>query len=453
MNTEDGIIRVEDTDGRRYPLTRKLDGGGQGQVYLVEGGRLAVKLLKKGTSSDERSRLVQQLAFVKRLDLRGLPVARPEKLLREPWLGYVMELLSEMQPIGDVAVPPPDAPSIRDWYTQTGGLRRRLRLLARCARVLSQLHSKGLVYADLHPGNVLISRDADYLETWLVDVDNLSHQSNPIFPYLHRLGYSAPEVVAHKSGVNSLSDAFSLAVMAFETLTLVHPFVGDQVEQGDVELMQAAYEGKLPWVDSHHDRRNSAGRGIPRDLVLSPRLTELAETAFETGLHNPLVRPSTTLWAESLDRAADMTLACPDCLGSYYFERSACPWCGALRPPYVILKVRVTSPELDCNESAPVGAAVYPVPSQFVLPGRLVRGRLDMEMYDPMVSICAESGRIGVAVADGQVASMRQQDGQRYEQVRQVMRFYPPSWKLHLGSLDRQHRVIGFEIRGSSESQ
>ncbi len=446
MKSDDEIMWVEDEDGRRYHLVGRLGSGGQGQVRMAEGGRLAVKLLKKGTSPDERLRLERQLAFVKRLDLRDLPVARPEKLLREPWLGYVMELLSEMEPLGNLAVPPPEAPSVLDWYTQTGSLRRRLRLLARCARVLSQLHGKGLVYADLNPDNVLISRDASYSETWLVDIDNLSYQSSPIFPYLQRLGYSAPEVIAHKSGVNSLSDDFSLAIIVFETLTLVHPFVGDHVEDGDVELMQAAYKGKLPWVGSRDDHSNSAERGIPRVSVLSRRLGELAETAFGAGLHDPLSRPSAAVWAESLDRAADVTLECTNCRGSYYYGCSTCPWCDTPRPPYGILKVRVTSPELGGEESRPIGGMAYPVPSQFALPGRIVTGRLDVQADRPMVSIHAENGRLGVAVVDDQVATMLHPDGRRSEQVTQTIKFYSPRWKLHLGPLDRQHRVIDFEL-------
>ena len=41
--------------------------------------------------------------------------------------------------------------------------------------------------------------------------------------HLHTPGYGAPEVVRWESGVNSLTDAWSLAVIAFQLLTHRHP--------------------------------------------------------------------------------------------------------------------------------------------------------------------------------------------------------------------------------------
>lgn len=44
-------------------------------------------------------------------------------------------------------------------FLRTGGLHRRLRLLAKLARTLAKLHGRGLAYGDLSPANIFVSKD------------------------------------------------------------------------------------------------------------------------------------------------------------------------------------------------------------------------------------------------------------------------------------------------------
>ncbi len=438
------LNKVHDERDRVYELVREYKRGGQGRVYAVKGGQFVVKVV----NGEDRENLRRQLEFVKRLPLDELPITRPLQMLREPHVGYVMEMLTEMQPIDKLIQPDNPDVALPEWYVQTGGLQRRLRLLARCARVLSQLHGKALVYSDLSPNNVFVSDDPAHNETWLIDVDNLQHESNSASRYIHTPGYGAPEVVIGKSGVNSLSDAFSLAVLIFEVLAAVHPFEGgDLVEQGDPDLLMAARRGESPWIDAQDDERNRSSRGISRQHVLSPRLQELARRAFVDGLHNPLLRPKPSEWAERLELAADATIQCPGCRWSYYIKEAKCPVCGSCRPDYLRLSVHVSSPENDIPESDAIAfmvAAISDTPTKLIIPNRIVTGRNDRLADQPVVEVVASKRDIWVRLLEDREFLKVSEDGQHIEQLTHRAAHFSSRCRLHTGRLDQLHRVIRF---------
>lgn len=451
------IRQVEDINGRCYRLSHLLGRGGQGEVYAVEGGQLAVKLVRFGKSSVRREQLRQRLAFVRRLPLDDLPIARPLEMLRSPHLGYVMELLTGMKPLLKIVRPPKEVRSLTGWYIGSGGLRQRLNLLARCAEALNQLHSRGLVYGDLSPSNVFVSSSPESEEVCLIDADNLCYQSSPSTPNLYTRGYGAPEVIEGKSGVNSLTDAYSFAVLAFETLSVVHPFKGDFVDEGEPELEVQALEGLLPWIDHPDDARNRSSHGITREIVLSPRLKELCREAFVEGQNDPLKRPGVAKWAERLYVAADFVLDCRTCKGSYYYKTDKCPWCDSPRSPYALLKATIWSPDKEVNESLrrkPVAGLSLTIPGTAVLKGRIVTGRTDQQAHVPRVGIRfgGLQQHIGVRSLDGNTYRLVSGDGLRQEEVDDQMKSFPPSWRLHLGPMDRMHRVVTFEMRQGSRA-
>ena len=312
-------------------------------MFAVEGDRLAVKLLRD-RSAGARERLRDQLAMVGRLPLEGLAVARPLEQLRPPHVGYVMELFTGMTSLGSLGRPPRGVESVRTWYFEGGGLRRRLRLLARAAEVLSEIHGRGLVYVDPSPFNIFVSDQTDACEVRLIDTDNL-RTATQAGRSLCTPGYGAPEIVRGTGVPSSLSDAHAFAVIAFETLALVHPLMGDTVRDGEPEMEEQALAGHLPWIDDAGDDRNRSSDGIPRDLVLSPRLREDFGLTFGAGLSDPGARPGLSRWAERLHRAADRTVTCPECSGSYFHTRDRCAWCDAPRPGFVLAAVLLWDPD------------------------------------------------------------------------------------------------------------
>ena len=231
MSRPDTVTSIH---GTRYSLGRELGRGGEGAVFAVEGGQRAVKLLRD-RSPRSRDRLRDRLAMVGRLPLEGLAVARPLEQLRPPHTGYLMELFTGMTPIRSLLHPPNGTGSVAEWYFRGGGLRRRLRVLARVAEVLSELHGRGLVYTDLSPNNVFVSESSDAGEVRLIDTDNV-HPATSRGQSIYTPRYGAPEVVRSTGFPSSLGDAWTFAVIAFETLSLVHPLLGDEVQYGEPEM-------------------------------------------------------------------------------------------------------------------------------------------------------------------------------------------------------------------------
>ena len=337
-------VTVTDQNGVRYELTKLLDEGRQGKVYATERGRLAVKIATGGKGNQAKRELLKnQLAHVRRLPLRDLALAKPLAMLRPPHMGYVMEFLTDMVAIKTLISPQPGEKRAADfslsaWYIQGGGLRKRLLVLGRVAHVLSQLHGKGLAYGDLSPANVFISKSRDAHEVWLIDTDNLRYASAPCGRrYLPHAWLRGPRGGERKIRCYPLGRCVL--------------FRGDRVRDAvpPPPRFSATWSrtatpdprrtglccGELPWVDDPDDDSNRATPGLPRQLVLSPRLKAMFHSVFGPGRGDPTKRPRAMKWAERLYGAADATIECPACSGSFYFTSPQCPWCNTARPSFV----------------------------------------------------------------------------------------------------------------------
>ena len=145
--------------------------------------------------------------------------------------------------------------------------------------------------------------------------------------------FIAPELLTDNRLPDYASDRWSLAVMIYYVLVLNHPFMGDQVREGEPELEDAALEGKLPFIDSSKDRQNVSSYGLPREKVLTTKLQRLFSQTFEQGIQDRWGRPSAEDWLELLEEAADKTAYCKHCGGTSYLSEKrqdtfSCGWCG-----------------------------------------------------------------------------------------------------------------------------
>lgn len=338
-------VVVTDLENRRYTLAHFIGQGGQGSVYAVKEGRLAVKLLHS-THEAERERLRRCLQAVKRLDLAGLPIASPTAILRPPHVGYLMPLAAGLSPLHSFSSPPSTSRSVSQWYVATGGLQRRLRCLGAAANVFARLHGRGLAYGDPSPANILVTPIEETPSAFLIDADNLHTSGAAARAAIYTPCYGAPELMRGQCFPSTLTDAFALAVIAFEVLSLIHPFVGDTIHDGEPELEERAYHGDFPWIEHSADASNRASRGINRQLILSPGLRRLFQRTFEPGLADPSVRPAVMEWAEAFCKAADITVACPRCQASYYAPGAqACPWCADPAPALGYCRLLLWDPE------------------------------------------------------------------------------------------------------------
>lgn len=459
---------VTDLEGRRYTLARLLGEGGQGRVYEVKEGRLAVKLLRS-FSDLERERLRRCIQAVKRLDLEGLPIASPIAVLRPPHAGYVMHLVARMTSLRDLLSPPADGRSISEWYLATGGLRGRLLRLASMFDVFARLHGRGLVYGDPSPDNILFSSARSQQAVFLIDPDNLHVEGRPSTDGVFTPGYGAPELIKGTHRPDTLTDAFALAVIAFEVLTLAHPFVGDLVHDGEPELEEAAFHGQMPWIEHSSDTSNQCTRGIPREMVVSPEAKKLFKRMFEDGLKERLLRPGLGEWAGVFGQALDVTVVCPGCGASYYAPATReCPWCGLARPDLTLAVFHLWDPEINTAAASsavkfvtnPSGrprslATMVLAAKQAVrILGRHVHSDLPADQGDqPLLeairisddtirvhNLTAESFSLVKHTGKTPIAESLEAGGQKPIPISSKA----SPWHLHFGPLDKLHRAVIF---------
>jgi hypothetical protein len=369
-----------------------------------------------------------------------------------------------MRPIRSLFTPEAGASADVGWYLGAGGLRRRLLVLARSARALSQLHGKGYAYSDPSPVNIFISEDPAFTEIRFIDTDNLRISSSPgAGGGVYTPGFGAPELVQGKSGVTTLTDIHAFAVIAHQVLRLAHPFIGDLVNDGEPELEEQAFAGGLPWIDDAGDDSNRAGFGVPRDWVLSEGLKRTYEATFGAGRLDPSKRPGAAEWADRLFDAADATVRCPKCKGDFYFNRSRCCWCDAERPAFATVQIRLWDPENGDGGgivSRRTERGIRPVimghgaltsAGRLTVARRQAFGGMGPDAEEPVIEATLDGDRIHLRSLDGNAYRLASPTGQRDVQISDRPKHIKiaageQSWSLHFGEPARRHRVLDFAL-------
>ena len=363
-----------DQYGNQHQLVSELARGGQGVVYRTTDPDLAIKQpLDADGAVSQTADLKKKFENIRFLPIpKNIPISFPLAVLRDE-AGYVMRLLSEMEKFGAFDMSGTqkallEREPVPQWlrnmvdktsmltlmhYANTGSTKRRLKALSKCASILARLHARGLVYGDISPNNCFMSQK-DSRDVWLIDADNLRFEVEKGGSAVYTPRFGAPEVVQGRDRSRPQTDAWAFAVMAFETLTQVHPFIGQRVllaDEGqggwDVEpsentngedLDEKAYGGLLPFIDDENDNSNQGINGLPRNLVLNTQLAKLFQETLGSGRKEPWTRPGMIYWALELARAHDHSVLCPECLMSYFLDYIQCPYCEATRPSFAIAK-------------------------------------------------------------------------------------------------------------------
>lgn len=335
---------VTDERGNAYLLKGKVGEGGQGMVCLTNHENTLVKICRR--PKVDREQWMEHIRWLMRQDLDNLNIARPVARIVKPQPGYVMELMDGLISLQSLVEKTEVALQEQNTqaYLDQGGIRRRLQLLAKLARILANLHGRGMAFGDLSPSNIYVSADPQYSEVWLIDCDNISVNQRNSYDaaedFIGKAGsvytpfYGAPEVIRGEAMISSLTDSWSFSVIAFRLLTALHPLIGDMVSDGEPSLEDDALSGKLPWIDHPDDRSNEATSGLPRDLVLLKPLKELFEKSFNAGKDEPGQRPSLSEWAEKFEHACQWLVDCDTCGSSYYYHKPvegklSCSFCDS----------------------------------------------------------------------------------------------------------------------------
>ena len=363
----------DEYDNLHY-LADEIARGGQGVVFRTRDADLAIKQpLDASGQPDKSANLRDRFQNIRLLPMPSrIPVSLPLAILRdEP--GYVMHLLDGMKSfcVFDLAgktkkILEEQNSELPQWlaripdkemalrlldYARTGSTRRRLFALSKCASILARLHAAGLVYGDISPNNVFVG-DGKSCDVWLIDADNLRFEMNQGGNAVYTPHYGAPEIVQGRDKSRPRTDCWAFAVMAFRTLSQIHPFIGKKVlattddeggwdaepvaDGAPADLDEQAYAGHLPFVDDTDDDSNQGVNGLPRKLVTTPKLRLLFQETFGAGRTQPHRRPVIGFWALELAKAFDLSLECQKCKMSYFAgDHKKCPYCAAPRPAFI----------------------------------------------------------------------------------------------------------------------
>lgn len=328
-------MNVVDSNRNSYEIQSEIGKGSQGVTYLLKGGKYIVKLFNNVSNPTE---LKAKINFLKRLDLDKENFSVPLEEITQPRIGYISEFASGMEPLTMLKWSQ-QKENLQDWFNETGGLLKRIQVLTKLAERIRTLHSKGLAYCDLSPNNVFISSDSKNSHVFLIDLDNLRYKTSN-FHNIYTPFYAAPELV-NGTGANSIEgDCFSFAIIAYEILTLNHPLIGDYVNDGEPELEEKALSGKIPWVDDSKDSLNARSSGIPSYFFITEDLMNLFKRTFEEGLNDPNKRPTISEWYNSLTKALNEIVKCPNCNIHYPFSSNGCPFCGIVSDSFIKIQMR-----------------------------------------------------------------------------------------------------------------
>ena len=452
-------VRADGAD-QVVELTAKLGQGGQGAVFATQNRNVVLKLC--AASGDEQARsLVRRFERLQCLGLEDLPIALPEAVVEAPTLtavGYLAPWLEDMISLQHWLAWPSGDGEIDVWYGQTGGLRRRLRALAKVARMLAALHARGASYGDVSPGNVFVSESLDHEQVWLIDADNIAYVVEADGA-VYTPRYGAPEIVRGQNTATLAADVFSFGLMAFEILTLCHPLIGDEVNDGEPELEEAALCGEVPWIDDPDDDVNATNLGYPRTILLTNRLRRVAEATFGAGRLEPRARPSMATWADALSRAADGCATCTEarCGHSFRVALPACPFCDApLRDDMTRVDLQLWRQGDALRAAGCVGASlrswVFAADAPLHLPRSALLGRREWLAQEPALTLTRTargvrvSGDLGVGGGGDQttivVASPGSTDPKGDSQRLGRGRVIDRGWRVHLDPEREVHRVL-----------
>nr|WP_231201397.1 serine/threonine-protein kinase [Helicobacter pylori] len=239
--------KIVDSEGNIYKIVEVLGKGGQGIVYRCLDKDVAIKVvLRDGDFIKDKESLEQYEKSVLNLSFkpieRHFPMSIPLVTLKGKQ-GYVMKMAEGYKPLktflkkssileneekdGIFKINNAIQELCKDnhymalslsYYSQTQGLRSRLKILTHLEKLLFRLQSIGLVYGDLNLNNVFYKDDSAFL----IDADNVRYESEKAPCVIFTPNYGDLEISQTSKNSDTtnyntmLSDTFSFAIIAYE---------------------------------------------------------------------------------------------------------------------------------------------------------------------------------------------------------------------------------------------
>lgn len=342
-------------NGKEYTLGAKLGGGKEGSVFeIVEKNGAVIKVINDtNMSKTQRNEMYSHLKWLYNLgrqtdkkELRQY-MALPLGLLDDE-LGYAMLKAGEHDPLSKYITVPEIEGEFDTWYRDRYTLKKRYQIIVNLFDALRKIHLAGLIFTDLSPNNIMVHKKQNQIV--FIDTDNTRKRTDPYLSVLGTPGYMAPEVyrkpdiklaqqnnidpnmLSNSGRITTESDIFSAAVIAFQLITLWHPFIGDEIEKGTPDDETRALEIKTDYIFKSGTSNTSSYALTPQfEDLTTPEIRHLFERTFDEGKEYPALRPTAEEFLEAFQNALDRIVECPSCGFSRIYaprEENRCIGCG-----------------------------------------------------------------------------------------------------------------------------
>lgn len=391
---------LRDAAGRSLRLGGRLGGGGEGDVFEVEGrADLAAKIYHRPASPEKAAKLVAMAAA--RTDRLLALAAWPIGTLHDPGgatLGFLMPRGRNHKDIHLLYGPKsrrnefPDA----DW-------RFLLRTAANLARAFATIHAVGCVISDINHGNFLVSPRGTVMP---IDCDSYQFRSGERV-FRCEVGtslFTPPELQGRpfREVVRTVDhDAFGLAVLIFHLLFMGrHPYAGRFHGPGEMPPERAIAEHRFAYGrDAARRLMEPPPHTLPLE-ALPPSLALLFERAFADG-HGP--RPSSEAWISGLGALERAPRQCRVEPAHWYAPHlGKCPWCPIEAAVGYAFFGSPSGPKPDGFDLAAAWAAIAAVGPPGPAPALPSRGQLALR---PSAEACVARrrriGRIALGISVG----------------------------------------------------
>lgn len=361
--------------GKEYTLGTRIGGGLEGSIFNVEG---FPKHVIKVINDDKLTRIqrddkYKHLKWLYNLGLSNKSISQlftVPKALLDDQLGYIMLKASEHDSLKKFLEVPDDISLFENWYKKEFTLKKRYQIIVNLFNALRELHLAGLVFTDLSPNNIMVHKTQNQIV--FIDTDNTRNRMDSYLGVLGTPGYMAPEVyrkpnlnlaknydidpktLSNCGRITPESDIFAAAVIAFQLLSLQHPFVGDNVEAGTPELEEQALAIKTDYILKKETTNTSTKNLVPQiEKLTTQRVRDLFYNTFVEGKNSPSLRPTDEDFLEAFQNALDLIVECPVCGYCRLYsigEENACINCEKPMNKKVVLVMYNVFKYLNRNE-------------------------------------------------------------------------------------------------------
>ena len=357
MKKTGDIVRIGKND---YTIGERLGGGTEGNVFDFDSSneklynKFVIKLLNEGKMSNrQRNETYEHLNWLKGKNTKDNEIIKyvvlPVEILASD-LGYVMRKATGYSSLKDYIKV--DLDDFDVWYKEKYTLRKRYDIIKSLFRALYTIHSNGMIFTDLSPNNILVNDTKNNIV--FIDCDNMRRRTDIYNGILGTPGYMAPEIYKNADlsakkinaglgkndepidpkilsdcgTITADSDIFSAAIIAFQLLTLQHPFIGDIVDQGTAEDEENAEKCMTDYIFKIGTKNTSTAMLTEYfEDVTTQEIRDLFYKTFVDGKDKPSLRPTDKDFYEAFARASDSIVVCPHCKFEQWYKDSSSRCC------------------------------------------------------------------------------------------------------------------------------